>query len=112
MTSDALSASRGISSEDTPTCWLDWRIHNCHPFLRLFDKELELRHPKLYAYIHKGWILHHHSGKRAIKSASSVPVIEGADATPRGLLLPRRLSITTPNPKAAPTSPPANASAS
>ena len=57
MTSDARSASKGITSEDTPTCWLDWRIHNCHPFLRLFDKELELRHPKLYAFIHKGWIL-------------------------------------------------------
>ena len=107
MTSEALSASRGISSEDTPTCWLDWRIHNCHPFLRLFDKELELRHPRLYSYIHKGWVLHGHSGKRAIKSASSVLVIEGADATPRGLLSPRRLSISTPsNTPPNPSSPP------
>ena len=99
MTSEKLTTSRGISSEDTPACWLDWRIHECHPFLRLFDKELELRHSKLFAYIHKGWVLHHHTGKRAIKAASSVPVIEGTDATPRGLLSPRRLAISTPEPE-------------
>ena len=106
MTSDARGASKGITSEDAPACWLDWRIHECHPFLRLFDKELELRHPKLYAFIHKGWILHYSSGKRAIKSASSIPVVEGADATPRGLLSPRRLSVSTPPASSAPTSPP------
>ena len=108
MTSESLTTSRGISSEDTPACWLDWRIHECHPFLRLFDKELELRHSRLFAYIHKGWILHHHTGKRAIKAASSVPVIEGADATPRGLLSPRRLAISTPEPEPEedPSSPP------
>ena len=106
MTSEALATSKGISSEDTPTCWLDWRIHECHPFVRLFDKQLELRHSRLYAYIHKGWILHHYSGKRAIKAASSVPVIEGVDATPRGLLSPRRLAISEPEPDEDPSSPP------
>ena len=62
----------------------------------------------MFAYIHKGWILHHHTGKRAIKAASSVPVIEGADATPRGLLSPRRLAISTPEPEPEedPSSPP------
>jgi hypothetical protein len=106
MTSETITTSKGISSEDTPACWLDWRIHECHPFLRLFDKELELRHSRLYAYIHKGWVLHSHSGKKAIKAASVVPVIEGVDATPRGLVWPRRLAVSTPEPEKDPSSPP------
>jgi hypothetical protein len=64
--------------------------------LRTLDQYLEQHHPDLHSYVHKRYLLHVQSGKRAIQSATIIADLEAPDEAPAGLATPKRRTAPVP----------------
>ena len=74
----------------------DYRKGSCLPFLRALDKYLSLQYPDLHTYVHKRYLLHLQSGKRAIETSAVLADLVEPDLAPPGLATPRRRRAAVP----------------
>ena len=96
MQASSKPADTTKSTVPEPTA-CDYRKGSCLPYLRNLDKYLQLRHTDLHTYIHKRYVLHLQSGKRAIECAAVLADIAEPNRAPPGLATPRRRRAPAPD---------------